>query len=366
MRQAMLFPDLDAANARALPVLGEQKDIRYLETTARTVLNGPESTGMNYWSINPYIGCAFGCAYCYARYAHRYALDRAAAAGATPDDPATHDAGERPLPPWLAFERRVLVKRNAPEVLRATLRGGGRRVASLARGEVVLIGTATDPYQPAERRYRITRGLLEVLAEYRALSIAIITKSPLVTRDVDVLARIAARSSLSVNVSLITLDRELARRLEPRAPTPDARLRAIARLREGGIDVGVNVMPVLPGITDAPAQLEALIRRVAEAGAAHVRAGALALRAVARERYLPLIESEFPHLAGRYRTEFARGHLMNERYRRGLRRFFARTCGRVGIRFAHYDEAEIREADVERGGEHEGAGPAHRQLELLL
>ena len=301
-----------------LPALGEQADIVYYAAPARRILNPPAATGMEFWSINPYVGCAFGCAYCYARYAHRYTLQRAGAEAAD-------------LPPWLAFERRILVKERAPELLRRELLGGGRRTMP-ARGDVVVVGTATDPYQPAERRFRITRGVLETLAECRGLRVTIVTKSPLVTRDVDVLARIAGRSSLSIHLSLITLDRELARRLEPRAPTPEARVRALARLREAGIDAGVNVMPVLPGITDGPQALEALVRRIAEAGATFAGACALRLQATARERYLPFIEAEFPHLAACYRAAYGGGHQMGVRYREGLARTFARLCARYGVR----------------------------------
>jgi hypothetical protein len=184
---------------------------------------------MGFWSINPYIGCAFGCAYCYARYTHRYVMERAAT-----DEKMTETLGEayNRLPPWLAFERNIFVKKNAPEVLSRTLRFGSDRHLKLLQGETIVIGTATDPYQPAERRFRVTRGLLEVLAEHPGLSVAIITKSPLITRDIDLLSRINRHSELSVHISLITLDRELARRIEPRAPTPESRVRALARLRD--------------------------------------------------------------------------------------------------------------------------------------
>src|SRR5256885_13427782 len=203
---------------RALPVVGEQKDIRYYGTRAKSVLNGPETTGMGFWSINPYIGCAFGCAYCYARYTHRYVMERAAS-----DEKMTEPLGEayRKLPPWLAFERNIFVKGNAPEVLSRTLRFGSDRHLKLLEGESIVIGTATDPYQPAERKFRVTRGILEVLAEHPGLSVTIITKSPLVTRDIDLLSRINRNSDLSIHISLITLDRDLARRIEPRAPTPE-------------------------------------------------------------------------------------------------------------------------------------------------
>src|SRR3954462_4997693 len=283
--------------SRQLPVIGEQKDIRYYSSPAKSILNGPETTGMGFWSINPYIGCAFGCAYCYARYTHRYVMERAAT-----DEKMTEVLGEayNKLPPWLAFERNIFVKRNAPEVLSRTLRFGSDRHLKLLSGESIVIGTATDPYQPAERRYRVTRGLLEVLAEHPGLSVCIITKSPLITRDIDVLTRINRHSALTVHLSLISLDRELARRIEPRAPTPEARLRALARLRQAGIETGINVMPVLPAITDGKPALEALVRAVAERGASYVNACSLRLRATARARYLPFIEQEFPHLAKRY------------------------------------------------------------------
>ncbi len=327
-QQLSLFPD-GLTRRRALPVIGEQKDIRYHATRARGILNGPGTTGFDgFWSINPYVGCAFGCAYCYARYAHRYALERALAAD--PDDEALHETA-RTLPPWLAFERAILVKRNAAEVLQRTLWYGADRHRDLARGHRIVIGTATDPYQPAERRFRITRGLLEVLANHAGLHVVIITKSPLVTRDADLLARLARRSSVEVHVSLITVDRELARRIEPRAPTPEARLRAIERLHAAGVRVRVNAMPVLPGITDDPAQLEALVARVAAAGADAMVVGSLSLRATARQRYLPFIAREFPALAARYRATFARGHAMGPRYRHGLAACVRELCARYGL-----------------------------------
>jgi DNA repair photolyase len=336
----------DSGTRGGLALLGEQKDIRYYASHPRSILNGPATTGMGFWSINPYVGCAFGCAYCYARYAHRYTAERV----------VSHDAGGAfasdvdDLPPWLAFERRIVVKREAGAIVRRELRRPARYQA--LQRETVVIGTATDPYQPAERRYRVTRGVLEVLAEQRGMSVTIITKSPLVTRDLDLLVRIAERSELSVHVSLITVDRELARRLEPRAPTPEARLRAIARLRAHDIEVGVNCMPVLPGITDAPEQIEALVSAVAAADASYLGACALRLRSTARQRYLPFIEAEFPELAAKYRSTYARGHQVGEKYREGLKERFRVVCARHGVTFDRYyrvdddAEAEAPEPDV--------------------
>ena len=313
-----------------LPVLDAQADIEYREIAARSVLNPPAATGIGCWSLNPYVGCAFGCAYCYARYAHRYAMERAGAGGV--DAERAERAHAAPLPPWLAFERRVLVKREAPALLRRALAGGAARYEPLLAGrEALVIGTATDPYQPAERRFRLTRAVLEALAEHAGLRVVLITKSALVARDADVLARVARRSRLSVHVSLVTLDRALARRIEPRAPTPEARLRAVARLADAGVEVGINVMPVLPGITDRPEELDALLARAAAAGARDAGASALRLQPAARDRYLPWLAAEFPALAARYRATYARGPHAGARYREGLARWFARACARHGL-----------------------------------
>ena len=346
-QQAPLF-DESALGTRVLPVIGEQKDIAYYGSHAKGVLNGPEVTGMGFWSINPYVGCAFGCAYCYARYAHRYVLERSAMTHPE-HEPLQSDL--RSLPPWLAFERRIFVKENAPDVLRRTLRHGSERHLALLGRETIVIGTATDPYQPAERRFRVTRGILEVLVEHPGLSIVIITKSPLVTRDIDLLRRIARHSEICVHLSLITLDRALARRLEPRAPTPEARVRALRRLRASEINVGINVMPVLPGITDAPALLEDLVRTVAAQGATYVNACALRLQSAARQRYLPFIEQEFPELAARYRATYEHSAHVGDRYQEGLRSYFKRLCARHGVPFGHGDD----------GGE-EDTGAAPRAL----
>ena len=367
----------------SLELIGTQGDIRYYDQPAKGVLNSPESTGMPFWSINPYVGCAFGCAYCYARYAHRYVAERKTAAGSDEG----HELTE--LPSWLAFERRIFVKRNAAEVLRETLRAGKSqkpkaraqrtapsshesrftihdspaesrvtshesRLAKLWKNETVVIGTATDPYQPAERTYRVTRSLLEVLAEEKGMSVCIITKSALITRDVDLLAEIANRSKLTIHLSLITLDRELARRIEPRAPTPEARVRALERLAAANIDVGINVMPVLPGITDRPAMLDAVVRRVKSAGASHVNACALRLQSTARKRYLPFIELEFPRLASSYRIAYTGRDQVSDTYREGLSRFMRERCRKHGIAYGYRNarvnltvtaEPEIPETD---------------------
>jgi DNA repair photolyase len=354
--QAALF---DASVlGRPLPMVGEQKDIRYYGTVARSVLNGPETTGMGFWSVNPYVGCAFGCAYCYARYTHRWVLDRAATTNPDHEDMQT---ARDDLSPWLAFERRIFVKQNAADVLRNVLRHGSEKHKALLTGDTIVIGTATDPFQPAERRFRVTRAVLEVFAEHPGLSISIITKSPLITRDIDLLKRIKRHSSLSIHLSLISTDRELARKLEPRAPTPEARLRALARLRENDIETGINVMPVLPAITDHPDALEHLVKSVAERGASYVNACALRLRSSARARYLPFIEQEFPQLAKRYWATYAFDHKVSAAYSEGLRTTMRALCEKHGVSYGHYGGTANGQAEIV---EERFAGAEQLQLDI--
>lgn len=285
---------------RSLAVLDErQRGSRFLELPVRSVLNTPAATRMGFWSLNPYVGCEFGCTYCYARDTHRYAVERS---GTAPE----------PLPAWEAFERRILVKTGVAEVLARTL--DPARIG----GHTIVIGTATDPYQPAERRFRLTRQVLGVLLQFRGLSVGIITKSPLVTRDLDVLARLAERHEVTVNISLATLDRRLARRLELRSPVPAARIRALARLTAAGIHAGLLVAPILPGITDGRAALDRLLGAAKAAGARYVVGSALRLGPAARRRFLPVLAREFPELAARYERHFARSDNTSPAYQRAL------------------------------------------------
>jgi DNA repair photolyase len=324
-----------------------QADLVYFEGEAKSVMNSPTATGMGFWSINPYVGCAFACSYCYAPYAHRYAVERSLAE--KPNEALRTQFQE--LPAQVAFSRRIIVKRNAADVLRQELAPGRAKRLALERGETLLIGSATDPYQPAERRFRLTRGMLEVLASVRSLDLCIITKSPLIARDVDVLAQIASHATVSVHLSLITVDRDLARRIEPRAPTPESRLRALRRLSAAGIAVGINVMPVLPGITDDPNGLELLVRSVKDAGARHVGACTLRMRADTRQRYLDMLRLEFPELLPRYRAAYAKGFAVNENYQAGLKRFMRRLCDRVGIEYGHRSSENSEKTGAAEAGE---------------
>jgi len=313
----------DALLPEPLRLLTTQADLQYHAAPARGIFNPPAATGMGFWSINPYVGCAFGCAYCYARDTHRYTLERAGEVG--------RQVAES-LPPWLAFERRVLVKEQAGARVREALRSP----RSPSAGESLVIGSATDPYQPAERRFRITRSVLEALEPVQGLSIVLITKSPLVTRDIPLLRQLAERNAVQVHVSLITVDRELARTLEPRAPTPESRLRAVRRLVEAGLEVSVNCMPVLPGITDAPAQLEALVQAVAATGVQSLGACALRLRSASRRRYLPVVREQFPALVASYEKTYRDSAYSSDSYRTGLEQYMANLCERYGLRTRGY------------------------------
>ena len=294
---------------RQLNVLDRRvRGTTFLELSPRSVLNSSASTRMGFWSVNPYVGCEFGCTYCYARDTHRYAVERASGSSGVMSDDAA------PLPAWLAFERRILVKTTAPEVLARTLD------PARLNGQSLVIGTATDPYQPAERRFRITRRLLEVLLRFRDLSIGIITKSPLIARDAALLRSLSERHEVAINLSVATVDRVLARRLEPRSPVPEARLRALGRLSAAGVYGGLLIAPIVPGITDDRPGLGRLMAAGKEVGARYVVGSALRLGPAARRRFLPHLEREFPELAERYRRHFAGGEGVSAEYQAALTR----------------------------------------------
>lgn len=301
-----------------LPTLDQrQRGTSFHEVPVKAILNSPATTGMGFWSLNPYVGCEFGCTYCYARDTHRWAIERASgrADGQTDSESSIVTSGAdeaearaeplsvRPpvrLSPSEDFERRILVKTSAAAVLQRTL-----FPAKLA-GATLVIGTATDPYQPAERRFRLTRSVLEALLGWRGLKLAIITKSPLILRDLPLLQQLAKRHEFTVNISLASLDSPLLRRIEMRSPAPHARLRALKRLTAGGIHAGILIAPILPGITDSKPALEALMAAGKEAGACYVVGSALRLGSAARTRFLPHLDQEFPELAERYRRHFER------------------------------------------------------------
>jgi DNA repair photolyase len=308
----------------SLPILDERsRGTKFIDLRVSSVLNTPASTGMGFWSINPYVGCEFGCTYCYARDTHRWTMERAERGNA-----GTRERNEEgkesflvpppfsrsPLPPEEAFEKEILVKSEVAEVLARTL-----NPARLA-GNSLVIGTATDPYQPAERQFQLTRRILEVLRSYHGLSVGIITKSSLVTRDLDLLQALSKHNEVTVNISLATADARLARRLELRSPVPAARLRALRRLTQGGIYAGLLVAPIVPGVTDDWPGLARLMEAAKEAGARYVVGSALRLGPAARHRFLPHLEREFPELAERYRRHYAGKDHVSQNYQEALTR----------------------------------------------
>jgi DNA repair photolyase len=266
----------------------------YIGIVPTQVLNTPSSTGMVFWSLNPYIGCEFGCAYCYARETHRWTVERAANRRSAPD--TAREAAR--LPAAQAFEQRILIKHNADEVLARTL-------DPIKLGTTPLvIGSATDPYQPAERRFGITRRVLEVFRHHEGMRIGIITKSALVSRDTELLAELSKQHRVTVHFSIASVDRALLRQLEPRSAAPHARLRAMARLSAAGVRTDVLIMPILPGLTDGEAELRELMVAAREAGAMAVTGGALRMGPATRHTLLPWLDRHRPALAARYRAHY--------------------------------------------------------------
>jgi DNA repair photolyase len=198
-------------------------------------------------------------------------------------------------------------------------------------GEEIAIGTATDPYQPAERRYGVTRAILEEFALHHGLDLGIVTKSSLVLRDLDVLREISRHNRLFVNLTITTLDVDLARILEPRAPRPDLRLEAMRKLNEGGVAAGVICAPVLPGITDSPRDLERLVRAVAQAGGKYIFANPLFLKPCSAAIFMPFLEKEFPDLVEAYRQRYGERAFVSASYRKRISQLFARLRAQYGI-----------------------------------
>ena len=258
----------------------EALETNFYEVRARSVLNRvPGASRMPFrWTINPYRGCSHACVYCFARPTHRY-LD--------------FDAGKD-------FEREIVVKVNAPEVLRAEL------ARPSWRGEHVALGTNTDPYQWVEGRYRLMQGIWEALRD-AANPCSVLTKSPLLLRDLALMLQIAQRTQISASLSIPTLDEKAWRATEPHTPNPHARLEAVAELNRAGIPTGVLIAPLMPGINDAPHQIEPLLERATEAGATSIGGMALHLRGEVRDVFMGWLRSQRPDLLDRYERLYSRG-----------------------------------------------------------
>jgi DNA repair photolyase len=211
----------------------------------------------------------------------------------------------------LDFERKIYVKQQTAWLLRQELK-------QVKRGEQIAIGTATDPYQPAERRFEITRSILQEFALHHGLEIGIVTKSDLVTRDIELLRAIAEHNALSVSLTITTLNTKLARILEPRARRPDLRLEAMAKLVSAGLHAGVICAPVLPGITDSPTALDKLVRATKDAGGKYISANTLFLKPCSASIFMPFLEKEFPDLVADYRKRYADHAFVSKAYSKRL------------------------------------------------
>jgi DNA repair photolyase len=244
--------------------------IEYREEPCRSALNSVKGMGFG-WSLNPYMGCAHQCTFCYVR-----AFEKRA------DRPSDDRYGAS-----------IRVKTNVADVLRRVL---ARRSW---KGEMIAIGAATDPYQPAEGFYRLTRGCIQVLAE-AANPFSIITRGPMIVRDIDVLVEAARRASVSVTFSVPTLDERIWRLTEPNTPPPRQRLRALARLRDAGIEAGVGMAPILPGLSDKPELMADVVKAARDAGATSIWTNVLYLRPGTREHFLGHLARDWPELLPRY------------------------------------------------------------------
>jgi DNA repair photolyase len=268
-------------------------------------------------AINPYRGCEFACRYCYARYTHEFLEMQ-------PEE----------------FERKIYFKENAAWLLEQELR-------RLKPGTEIALGTATDPYQPLERKLGITRSLLEVFARHSGFRLGIVTKSTLVVRDVDLLQQIGKRNKLTVHLTVTTMNAKLARVLEPRAPRPDLRIQTLRQLREAGVRAGVLCSPLMPGITDNAGSIRAVARAAAEAGACFFAAGALFLKPCSLPTFLAFVREHFPAQLAAYEQRYATSAFVSPAYRKRVAELVEAICRefRLGKRYTFEAAAKERAAE---------------------
>jgi len=280
----------------------EALDTRFHEVRAKSALNRvPGRSRVPFgWTINPYRGCSHACVFCFARPTHEY-LD--------------FDAGRD-------FEREIVVKVNVPEVLRIEL------ARPSWKGEHIAMGTNTDPYQWVEGRYKLMRGIWTALRD-AANPCSILTKSPLLLRDLDLMLEVGDRTEVSACLSVPTLDEKAWRASEPHTPHPRARLEAVAKLNAAGIPTGILIAPLLPGINDAPEQVERIIALATEAGAVSIGGQTLFLRGAVREIYFEWLRSYRPDLVPRYERLYAGRTYLPQLERRAIERAAGLTDARV-------------------------------------
>jgi DNA repair photolyase len=293
--------------------------IEFRALKVRSILSRISSKRMVWmsWGINPYRGCEFACRYCYARYTHEF---MAPASGpnteAQPGQPDFHDP--------LTFERLIFLKQNAAWLLEQELR---RHHPS----DEIAIGTATDPWQPVERRTRITRSLLEVFARHSGYRIGVVTKSRLILRDIDLFQEINRRNHLVIHITITTPDAKLARLLEPRAPRPDLRFDTVRRLRKASLTAGILCSPLLPGITDSAEAIDRMAKHAAEVNASFFAANPLFLKPCSRPTYLSFVREHFPHLVADYHRRFDHADFAAKSYARTLSHLVSEARQRHGL-----------------------------------
>ncbi|HEX9530100.1 MAG TPA: radical SAM protein [Acidimicrobiales bacterium] len=329
--QAALFPDDEIVHRRV--GTGEFRGLEFLEVNARRVINEvPAASRMPFrYTINPYRGCSHACAYCFARPTHEY---------------LGLGIGED-------FDRKLVVKVNAVERVRAELR------SPRWRGEHIAMGTNTDPYQRCEGKYHLTQGIVEALGE-AANPFSILTKSTLILRDIDRLAEAARRTEVRANFSIGTLDEDVWRLTEPGTPHPARRVAAVARLNEVGIPCGVLVAPVLPGLSDHPDQLEAVVDAVVGAGAVSVSAVGLHLRPGVREHFMAWLEANRPELVELYRRRYRRGAYLPKTEQQELSDLVGELVGNARRRFGRPRAILAPDATGSGGGRLPAPAPAAR------
>jgi DNA repair photolyase len=301
----------------------ERGGVSYREIRARSLLNRCDSPRMPFrWTVNPYRGCAMGCRYCYAAYTHEFLGVE------NPDQ----------------FHSLIYVKKGGEEET-------ARRLPSIIRrGELIALGTATDPYQPAEAEARVTRGFLERVARHRNVRLGIVTKGAIILRDIDLLDTINRRSRLWVRVSLVSPHADLLRKLEPWAPAPAVRIEMMRRLHEAGIDAGLGLAPVLPALTDDEPSLDRLLGEVAAAGVKRMFTNVLFLRSPTREKYLRWLGAEYPRYLEAYERAYAGRVTLSGRYRDRVKEMVGRLKRRHGF--------------LETDGDDRGPAPVPEQLGL--
>jgi DNA repair photolyase len=258
-------------------------------------------------AINPYRGCEFGCRYCYARYTHEFLEMR---------DPEE-------------FEHKIFFKQNAAWLLKQELK-------RLKPGTHIAIGTATDPYQPLERRQLLTRSILEVLAETSGFTLGIVTKSTLVARDIDILLQVRERNRLTIHLTITTMNTKLARILEPRAPRPDLRIQTLGKLREAGLRAGVLCSPLMPGITDSRTSMAAVAKAAAAARSCFFASGPLFLKPCSLPTFFAFVKKNFPELVKAYENRYEKSAFVSPEYRKRVAELVDSVCKefRLGRRYS--------------------------------